>query len=329
MDHLVSLAAGQPALVLFEDVHWIDPTSRELVEHLLERIAGLRILLLLTSRPEDQPPFGDSPRLMRLVLGRLGREASSAIIREVGRGKPLPPDLAEEIARRADGVPLFVEELTKAVLETGELRETEGGWVLGGALPAGVIPSSLQASLMARLDRLAPVKQVAQVAACIGREFDRALLAAAMPLSAAELDAALERLLASGLASRREGAADGIYAFKHALVRDAAYASMLNSRRRQVHANIAAALEKQFPEIAATQPEVVARHCERAGRVEQAVEYWRRAGKLAGARAVPGAGPRGPHRAGPVRPVRVPLRARGVRAGARGGPRAARARARA
>jgi class 3 adenylate cyclase/predicted ATPase len=285
VDHLASLAAGHPALVLFEDVHWIDPTSHELVEHLLERIAGLRILLLLTSRPEDQPPLGDSPRLTRLVLERLSREASSAIIREVGRGKPLPPDLAEEIARRADGVPLFVEELTKAVLETGELRETEGGWELGGVLPAGAIPSSLQASLMARLDRLAPVKQVAQVAACIGREFDRALLAAAMPLPAAELDAAIERLLASGLASRRGGAADGTYAFKHALVRDAAYASMLNSRRRQVHADIAAALETQFPEIAATQPEVVARHCERAGRMEHAVEYWRRAGKLAGARS--------------------------------------------
>jgi predicted ATPase len=178
-------------------------------------------------------------------------------------------------------VPLFVEELTKAVLETGQLRETEGGWVLEGVLSGGAIPSSLQASLMARLDRLAPAKQVAQVAACIGREFGHPLLAAVVPLPAAELDAALEGLVASELVFRR-GAADGVaYAFKHALVRDAAYASMLKSRRRQVHAAIAAALEESFPEVATTQPEVVARHCELAGRMEHAVEYWRRAGELA------------------------------------------------
>jgi class 3 adenylate cyclase/predicted ATPase len=281
-DHLLGLAVGQPALILFEDVHWVDPTTLELVEQVLERIAGSRVLVLLTSRPEGQPRLGDSPRLMRLALERLGHEASSAIVRKVGRGKPLPPDLEEAIARRTDGVPLFVEELTKAVLETGQFRETDGGWVLEGVLPVDAIPSSLQASLLARLDRLAPAKQVAQVAACIGREFDHALLAAVMPLAASELDAALERLVASELVSPRGGPADGVaYAFKHALVQDAAYASMLKSRRQQVHAAIAIALEKGFPEIAATQPEIVARHCELAGRMERAAEYWQRAGELA------------------------------------------------
>jgi predicted ATPase len=220
--------------------------------------------------------------LVRLALERLSREASSAIVREVGRGKPLPPDLEEAIAHRTDGVPLFVEELTKAVLETGQLRETEGGWVLEGVLSVGAIPSSLQASLLARLDRLAPVKQVAQVAACIGREFGHPLLAAVVPLPPAELDAALEGLVASELILRHGGAADGVaYAFKHALVRDAAYASMLKSRRQQAHAAIATALENDFAEVAATQPEVVARHCELAGRTERAVEYWQRAGELA------------------------------------------------
>jgi predicted ATPase len=266
-------------------VHWIDPTSLELVEQVLERIVGSRVLVLLTSRPEGQPRLGDSPRLARLALERLGHEASSAIIRKAGHGKPLPPDLEEAIAARTDGVPLFVEELTKAVLETGQLRETEGGWVLEGVLPIGAIPSSLQASLMARLDRLAPVKQVAQVAACIGREFDHTLLAAVMPLPAGELDAALERLVASELISRGGGGAAGTYAFKHALVQDAAYASMLRSRRQQVHAAIATALEKGFPEITATQPEVIARHCQLAGRMERAVEYWQRAGELAIARS--------------------------------------------
>ncbi len=284
-DHLAGLAAGQPTLVLFEDVHWIDPTSLELVEHLLERIADSGVLLLLTSRPDGQPPLGDSPRLVRLALERLSREASSAIVRAVGRGKPLPPDLEEAIARRTDGVPLFVEELTKAVLETGQLRETEGGWVLEGALPVGAIPSSLQASLLARLDRLASVKPVAQVAACIGREFDRALLAAVTPLPVVDLDATLERLVASELVFRCGGAADGTYAFKHALVRDAAYASMLKSRRQQLHAIIAAALERDFPEVAATRPEVVARHCELAGQMERAVACWQRAGELAIARS--------------------------------------------
>jgi class 3 adenylate cyclase/predicted ATPase len=178
-----------------------------------------------------------------------------------------------------------VEELTKAVLESGQLREAEGGWVLEGVLPSRAIPSSLQDSLMARLDRLASAKQVAQVAACIGRQFERALLAAVTPLPAAELGDALDRLVVNEIVFRREGAADSVYAFKHALVQDAAYASMLKSRRQQVHAAIAAALERGFPEIGATQPEVIARHSELAGQMECAVEYWQRAGELAIARS--------------------------------------------
>jgi class 3 adenylate cyclase len=177
-DYLVGFAAGRPTLVIFEDVHWIDPTSLELVEQVLERIARSYVLVILTSRPNSPPQLSARSWLTRLTLDRLDRQASSAIVRELSHGKPLPPDLEEAIARRTDGVPLFIEELTKAVLEAGQFRGTEGGWAIEDSLPLYVIPNSLQDSLMARLDRLGSVKQVAQIAACIGREFDRALLSA-------------------------------------------------------------------------------------------------------------------------------------------------------
>jgi predicted ATPase/class 3 adenylate cyclase len=285
VDHLANLGAEQPTPVLFEDVHWIDPTSLEFVEQVLERIAGSRILMLLTSRPDNQPPLEDRPHLARLTLERLGREASSDIIRAISHGKPLPPELEEMIAIRTDGVPLFVEELTKMVLESGLLRDTGDAFALTGPLPPLAIPTTLHASLMARLDRLAPVKEVAQIGAVIGREFSYELLAVVADMPGNQLVAALDELVTSELVHRHGAPPQAAYRFKHMLVRDAAYESLLKGRRQQLHARIASALEEQFPAAAEAQPELLARHCTEAGLIEKAVGYWWRAGQLASGRS--------------------------------------------
>ena len=270
IQQLLGLERRHPVLIVIEDVHWIDPTTRELFSQVLGRIAGTRVLMLLTSRPLNRPVLGEHPHLTRLTLDRLGREASEAIVSRLSGGESLPPAVMKEIASRTDGVPLFVEELTKAVLETG-------------MTVSGAVPVSLHASLLARLDRVPGVSEVAQMAACIGREFSFKLLAAVSPMPEAELQSALNRLIAAELVFRRGSARQTHYTFKHALVRDAAHESLLKSRRHQMHASIARALEEQFsPE---TEPELLARHFTEAGLVEQAVEYWLRAGEKALARS--------------------------------------------
>jgi class 3 adenylate cyclase/predicted ATPase len=272
-NYFLGLARRCSVLVLFEDIHWIDPTSLELVEEVLKRMAQTRLFLMLTSRPADQPVIGPHRHVTRLTLNRLGRGPSRVIADRLA-GKPLPEEVRAEIARRTDGVPLFVEELTKAILESNLLSDTGERYQLAGPLPALAIPSTLQDSLMARLDRLAPVKEVAQVAACLGREFHHQLLAAVAPLPEAELTAAVERLVGAELLFRRGVPPDASYTFKHALVRDAAYASLLKSRRRQYHARIARVLEERFPETAQTQPELLAQHFAEAGLIEEAIDYW-------------------------------------------------------
>jgi predicted ATPase len=216
----------------------------------------------------------------RLTLNRLGRDPSRAIADRLA-GKPLPEEVRAEIARRTDGVPLFVEELTKAVLESNLLCDTGERYQLTGPLQALAIPSTLQDSLMARLDRLAPVKEVAQVAACLGREFHHQLLAAVAPLPDAELTQAIDQLVGAELLFRRGEPPEASYTFKHALVRDAAYASLLKSRRRQYHARIARVLKEQFPETAHTQPELLAQHFAEAGLIEEAIDYWHDASQRA------------------------------------------------
>jgi predicted ATPase len=279
-NYLLRLARRRPVLVLFEDIHWIDPTSLELVEEVLKRMAQTRLLLLLTSRPADQPAIGAHRHVTRLNLNRLGRGPSRAIADRLS-GKPLPEEVRAEIARRTDGVPLFVEELTKAILESDLLCDTGECYELTGPLPALAIPSTLQDSLMARLDRLAPVKEVAQVAACLGREFHHQLLAAVAPLPEAELTPAIDRLVGAELLFRRGVPPEASYTFKHALVRDAAYASLLKSRRRQYHARIARVLQERFPETAHTQPELLAQHFAEAGLIEEAIDYWHQASQRA------------------------------------------------
>jgi predicted ATPase len=273
------LAAQRPVLLVLEDVHWIDPTSLDLIDRIIARVADLRVLLVVTFRPEFQPTWVGQPHVTMLTLSRLGRRDSASIIVGTANGKTLPDAVVEQILARTDGVPLFIEELTSTLLESGVLRETSDGYALDAPLPPRTVPGTLQASLVARLDRLAGAKEVAQIGAAIGREFSHDLIGAVSALDATDLDAALEQLAASGLVSRRGMPPIATYSFKHALVQDAAYDTLLKSRRRALHARIVDTLESQFPEIAERQPELLARHCTEAGLIEKAAGLWGSAGQ--------------------------------------------------
>jgi predicted ATPase len=282
---LEGLARHQPVVVVFEDVHWIDPTSRELLDLAVERVRSLPVLLIVTFRPEFQSPWTGQPQVTMLTLNRLDRRDRTALVAQIAGGKILPDVVVAQIVERTDGVPLFVEELTKSVLESGVLREEGDRYVLDGALPPFVVPTSLHDSLMARLDRLASVRLVAQTGAAIGREFSYALLRAVSRLREDELQSALARLVASELVFQRGTPPDAVYTFKHALVQDAAHGSLLRNTRRQLHAQIAEALEAHSPETAETQPELLAQHYTEADLPELAIVYWRRAGERSAKRA--------------------------------------------
>ena len=282
---LEHLAHQRPVLMVFEDVHWIDPSTRELLDLMIDRVRHLPVLLLITFRPEFIPPWTGLAHVLLLALSRLGRREALDMIERLTGGKPLPSVVMEQIVDRTDGVPLFVEELTKAIVESGLLREEPDRYVLTGPLPPRAIPTTLQASLLARLDRLASVKDAAQMAAVIGREFAYPLLAAIAALPEAELRRALDQLVEAGLIFRRGAPPDASYTFKHALVQDASYASLLKSRRQQLHQRIARALEKLFPQTAEAEPEVLARHYSEAGLLEEAARDWERAGRRALARS--------------------------------------------
>jgi class 3 adenylate cyclase/predicted ATPase len=285
VEQLEGLSADQPILLAYEDVHWIDPTTLELLGLAIERIQRLPVLAIITFRPEFSPPWAGLPHVSALALTRLGRREGTAMVGEMVGDKALPDEVAAQIVAKTDGVPLFVEELTKTVLESGLLKDAGDHWELSGPLPPLAIPSTLHDSLLARLDRLAPVKEVAQIGAAIGREFSHALLAAVADRPEAELRTALDQLVSSELVFRRGTAPDATYSFKHALVQDAAYQSLLKSKRQQLHARIVQVLEKQFAEAAEAQPELLAHHCTHAGLVEQAVDYWYKAGRKAMARS--------------------------------------------
>jgi class 3 adenylate cyclase/DNA-binding SARP family transcriptional activator len=285
LDQLAGVAARSPVLMVHEDAHWIDPTSLDLLDRTVARVADLPVLLVVTSRPELEPTWVGQPHVTMLPLSRLGRRDSAGIIGGITKGKALPDAVVEQVLAHTDGVPLFIEELTRTLLETGLLRETTDRYVLDGPLPSIAVPTTLQASLVARLDRLGSVKDVAQIGAAIGRQFSHELIGAVASSTPASLDAALERLTASGLVSRRGMPPDATYSFKHALVQDAAYATMLKSRRRQLHAGIAKVLVERFPALAESQPEVIAHHFAEAGLADEAIGYWCKAGRLASARS--------------------------------------------
>lgn len=285
LTQLNRLAARQPVFVIVEDVHWADPTSLELLTMTLEQLPRLRVLLLITARPEFTPPWPGHAHVTTISLTRLNRRNGAALIERVTAGKTLPEEVMDQILARTDGVPLFVEELTKTVLETGLLHEQGDHYVLNRPLPPMAIPTSLHASLMARLDRLAPVREVAQIGAVVGREFSYELLSTVAGLPKERLEEALAQLVRSELIFCRGEIPQAVYTFKHALVRDAAYSGLLKSRRAALHATIADAFEQRFPEIVETQPETLAHHLTEAGLFQKAEAYWLRAGKKAAMRS--------------------------------------------
>jgi class 3 adenylate cyclase/predicted ATPase len=282
---LEGLAWRQPVVMVFEDAHWIDPTSRELLDLTVERVRGLPVLLIVTFRPEFQPPWTGEPQVTILALSRLERRDRIVLVEQIAGGKALPDDVIEQIAQRTDGVPLFVEELTKSVLESGLLREQVDRYVLDRALPPVAIPTTLHDSLMSRLDRLASVRLVAQIGAAIGREFPYALLHAVSRLPEDELQAALARLVASELVFQRGTRPDAVYSFKHALVQDAAHGSLLRNVRQQLHAQIAEALETHSPGLMESEPEIFAQHYAEAGLIEKSAACWGKAGRRSAARS--------------------------------------------
>ncbi|WFU70102.1 adenylate/guanylate cyclase domain-containing protein [Bradyrhizobium sp. CB2312] len=282
---LEGLAARRPVLMVFEDVHWIDPTSLDLLDLIVDRVSTLRVLLIITFRPEFVPAWIGRPHVTSISLSRLPRRQRAEMIMRVTGGKALPQEIAERIIDRTDGVPLFIEELTKAVIESGMLTDAGDRFDASGPVPPLAIPTSLQASLLARLDRLAPVREMAQIGATLGRSFSHELISAVAAMPQQQVDGALAQLVRAELIFQRGTPPDAEYTFKHALVQDAAYSTLLRGRRQQIHARVATTLESQFPEIVTAQPQLMANHCAEAGFTEKAVGYRLKAGQQAVARS--------------------------------------------
>ena len=274
-----ALAAHNPALIVFEDAHWSDPTSLEVLNLIVERIRKLRALLIITFRPEFEAPWTGESHVTALSLQRLTERQTGALVDRIEDGKHLPDQVRRNIIERTDGIPLFVEEMTKAVLEAQ--REEQERRSTGST----AVPSTLQASLMARLDRLGTAKEVAQIGAALGREFPHSLLAAVAEIPNTELDSGLERLVRSGLLFRRGVQPYRTYIFKHALVQDTAYSTLLREPRRALHARIARVLETRFPDLVEGQPELLARHYTAAGQIEKSAAFWGKAGQQSQARS--------------------------------------------
>lgn len=278
---LMKRSEQQPVLFVVEDLHWIDPSTLELISLLIDREPTTRILILLTYRPDFSPPWVMHGHLTLLALSRLSRRQIVDMVRKMAGGKALPSEVVEQVVSKTDGVPLFVEELTKMVMESGLLNEREDHYELSGPLPPLAIPTTLQDSLMARLDRLATVKEVAQLGATIGREFSYELLQAASVLGEESLGRELSRLVEAEIIYQRGLPPQAIYLFKHALIQEAAYQSLLKITRGEYHQRIAQVLEKKFPETVETQPELLAHHYTEADLIEEAIPYWYLAGQEA------------------------------------------------
>jgi len=282
---LADLAASRPVLLIFEDAHWIDATTMEVLSEFVHTIENARVLAVITHRPDFEPPWNSRAHVTNLTLSRLSRRHGIDLVAKLTGGKSLPKEVLDQIVTKTEGVPIFVEELTKTILEAGFLTDVGGHYELDGALPSLALPMTLQDSLMARLDRLGPVKEIAQIGACIGREFSYELLAAVSCSSDRELGAALDRLVDRELIFGRGTPPEASYRFKHALVRDAAYNSLLKTRRQQLHAEVAERLEQMLTTETESAPELLAYHFGLAKMYEKAVYYWRRAGEAAAKRA--------------------------------------------
>ena len=277
-EQAVGLARHKPVLMIFEDVHWIDPTTLDVLNTLVERIQDAAVLLVITHRPEFESPWGLYRHVALLSLNRLSRRQGARMVAKMTGGKALPEEVLDQIIAKTDGVPLFIEELTKTVLEASVVEGQNGH---GVAESTAVIPATLQDSLMARLDRLESAKEIAQIGACIGREFSYPLIAAVVRRDHSGLDDALTRLVDAELLYRYGRPPDATYSFKHALVQETAYQSLLKSSRQPIHGRIADALQTQFVEIVEAEPELLAHHYTEAGRIKQAISCWQEAGRRA------------------------------------------------
>jgi class 3 adenylate cyclase/predicted ATPase len=278
---LLELAEQQPVLFILEDLHWTDPTTLELLNLVLDQTPTASLLVLLTCRPHFQPAWHHRSYITEMTLNHLSHAQVEQIVTGMTDGKAFPTEVLQQSLAKTDGVPLFVEEITKAILELGRLTVVDGHYALTGSFAAFTIPATLQDSLMARLDRLVSAKGIAQLAAVIGRQFSSEVLQAVSQLDALTLQRELERLVEAELVYQRGLPPQTVYIFKHALIQDAAYASLLKSTRQQYHQRIAQVLEAQFPETAETQPELLAQHYTEAGFREQAIPYWQQAGQRA------------------------------------------------
>jgi class 3 adenylate cyclase/tetratricopeptide (TPR) repeat protein len=282
---LLRIAAQQPVLFVTEDLHWVDPSTLEFLTLLVDQGPTARILALFTCRPDFTPPWTGRSHLTQVTLNRLPRRQAAELTGRVAHGKALPPEVVEQVVAKTDGVPLFVEELTKMVLESGLLQERAERYALTGPLPPLAIPTTLHDSLMARLDRLAAVKGLAQLGATLGREFSYELLQAVSLWDEDTLQRGLHQLVEAEFLYQQGLPPQATYRFKHALIQDAAYQSLLKSTRQQSHQRIAQVLEARFPELCEAQPELVAQHYTAAGCDEQAIPYWQRAGQHASERS--------------------------------------------
>ena len=280
-----ALTRLQPLIMVVEDLHWIDPSTLEYLGSLVEQAPTAPVLLVFTFRPTFQPPWSRRSQLSHLTLNRVTRKQVISMVTSIAGGKSLPSEVVEQLVAKTDGVPLFVEELTKMVLESGLLEDTGDCYALQGSLPSLAIPSTLQDSLTTRLDRLGPVKEVAHISATLGRDFSYELIAALYTKGEPDLQHALAQLVEAELLYQRGTPPQATYSFKHALIQEAAYQSLLKTTRQQYHSSIASTLEVRFPQTVAAQPELLAHHCTEAGLTERAVKYWERAGQRAAERS--------------------------------------------
>ena len=281
IDTTEAIARRQPTVELFEDIQWADPTTLEVLDLLIHRVRNISLLVVVTHRPEFSSRWSHYGHVTALTLAKLTRPQTAAMVSRLAGGKALPADLLDQILGKTDGVPLFVEELTKSILESADLRDAGDRWEYAGRAGSLAIPLTLRDSLMARLDRFAPVKEIAQIGAAIGREFSYELIAAVAPHAKPALDQALAQLVESGLAFQQGTPPDAVYTFKHALVQDAAYDSLLRRRRQELHGKIARVIEERWPHIEATEPELLAHHYTEAKQPEKAIPLWQQAGSLA------------------------------------------------
>jgi class 3 adenylate cyclase/predicted ATPase len=280
-DHFAGLAHDLPLVVAFEDAHWIDPTSHEVLDLLVEKVQNAPILLIVTGRSEFQASWKLQHHITTSTLKRLNRPLQQTFVERVAGARELPREIVEEVLLKTDGVPLFIEELTKTVIESDFLTEKDGRYVLTGPWHQLAIPATLTDSLMARLDRMGPFKRIAQIGGTIGREFSYELLCAIADTPTAQIDAALDHLDQAGLIGRRGQLSDAVYTFKHVLIQDAARSSLLHSERRRLHARIASALAEMYPETTEREPELLAYHLTESGQSEEAARAWLEAGKRA------------------------------------------------